>query len=101
MCGIAAIVAFDGNRADRSRVSRMLDLQRHRGPDDAGILDAGQVVVGFRRLSIIDLSPMGHQPMTSGDGRAHLVFNGEIYNSRARREQLRQHWPKESYSGAH
>jgi asparagine synthase (glutamine-hydrolysing) len=63
----------------------------HRGPDDAGAwldADAG-VALGHRRLSILELSPLGHQPMHSADGRYVIVFNGEIYNHHALREQLR------------
>jgi len=61
----------------------------HRGPDDAGLHRDDNVLLGFRRLSILDLSPAGHQPMTSADGRVTLVFNGEIYNYRALRRTLR------------
>lgn len=60
----------------------------HRGPDDAGFFEAGNVVLGHRRLAIIDLSPGGHQPMHSADGRYTIVFNGEIYNFREIRAQL-------------
>lgn len=68
----------------------MTDVLRHRGPDDSGIwTDASAgVVLGFRRLSIIDLSPEGHQPMTSADGRYVVIFNGEIYNFSELRQEL-------------
>jgi asparagine synthase (glutamine-hydrolysing) len=68
----------------------MADTLRHRGPDDQGVWtdpDAG-VALGFRRLSILDLSPTGHQPMSSGDGRYVVVYNGEIYNFQDLREEL-------------
>jgi asparagine synthase (glutamine-hydrolysing) len=61
---------------------------QHRGPDDAGEYCSGPVAMGFRRLSIIDLSPGGHQPMTTDDGHLTLVFNGEIYNYRELRREL-------------
>src|SRR5579885_823118 len=62
----------------------------HRGPDDAGawVDAAAGVALGHRRLAIIDLSPEGHQPMLSADGRYVVVFNGEIYNYRALRQEL-------------
>ena len=71
----------------------MIPPLTHRGPDDEGVWvdEAAGVALGFRRLAIIDLSPGGHQPMTSASGRFHLVFNGEIYNFRELRRQLEQH----------
>ena len=62
----------------------------HRGPDDAGDWadERGEAAFGFRRLSIIDLSPEGHQPMWSADGRFVVVFNGEIYNFKALHDEL-------------
>lgn len=68
----------------------MTDALVHRGPDDAGIWldDAAGVALGHRRLSIVDLSPAGHQPMPSEDGRQVLVFNGEIYNHHHLRSEL-------------
>ncbi len=84
MCGIAGIAG----RCDGELVRRMADLLAHRGPDAEGFhLDAA-VSLGHRRLSIIDLSS-GQQPMSYGDGRYWVVFNGEIYNYRELREQLR------------
>ncbi|HEV7230307.1 MAG TPA: asparagine synthetase B, partial [Bacteroidia bacterium] len=80
MCGIAGIVHFDNKRADPDRIQLMLDKIRHRGPDDQGIYVKDQVGLGHVRLSILDLSAAGHQPMLSNDGRYYLVFNGEIYN---------------------
>jgi asparagine synthase (glutamine-hydrolysing) len=68
----------------------MSDTLLHRGPDDEGsfIDEAAGLALGFRRLSIIDLSPEGHQPMTSKDGRYVLIFNGEIYNFQELRREL-------------
>ena len=84
MCGIAGFWQPPGEGVDRmsERVVQMAATLRHRGPDDEGRwidVKAG-VALGFRRLAILDLSPSGHQPMTSADGRYTLVFNGEIYN---------------------
>lgn len=78
MCGIAGIVGLP----DREVVTAMIDAQAHRGPDDAGVvvLDADGVALGHRRLSIIDLSPAGHQPMSNEAGDVWITFNGEIYN---------------------
>ena len=70
MCGIAGTLQLDGSPADPALVARMCDAIRHRGPDDAGLLVEGIVGLGHRRLSIIDLSPAGHQPMTTGDERS-------------------------------
>src|SRR5215213_6666918 len=61
-------------------MSSLIDTIAHRGPDDHGILIDGRAALGFRRLSILDLSQAGHQPMTSKDGTLSMVFNGEIYN---------------------
>ena len=81
MCGIAGSFDMQGNRApDEAIVAQMTDLLEHRGPDDAGMLVAPPVVLGHRRLSILDLSAAGHQPMSSPDGRLWITYNGEIYN---------------------
>ena len=62
------------------RLRKMIDVLRHRGPDDAGTWTDRVCGLAHARLSIIDLSPAGHQPMGSGDGRVWVSFNGEIYN---------------------
>lgn len=88
MCGIAGIFHRETPKpVDPLRVERMCDAMVHRGPDGAGVWTEAGVGLGHRRLSIIDLegSP---QPMLSGDGRAVIVFNGEIYNFRELRAQL-------------
>ena len=80
MCGIAGILTLA--RIDEQSVARMIRPLAHRGPDDDGIWideDAG-IGLGHRRLAIVDLSPAGHQPMLSANGRYVLTFNGEIYN---------------------
>ena len=65
---------------DPAPVARMLATLHHRGPDDQGLYASGSAAFGFRRLSILDLSPAGHQPMSTPDGQVTIVFNGEIYN---------------------
>ncbi|MGO8746997.1 MAG: asparagine synthase (glutamine-hydrolyzing) [Thermoguttaceae bacterium] len=93
MCGIAGLWdhRHDWTEPDlRALVSRMTATLRHRGPDDSGTWiarDSG-VALGHTRLSILDLSPAGHQPMASRCGRFQVVFNGEIYNFRALRAEL-------------
>ncbi len=72
-------------------VTTMRDAIAHRGPDDAGSWVDGPVAFGHRRLSIVDLSALGHQPMTSPDGRFVICYNGEVYNFIALREELREH----------
>src|SRR5579875_3450252 len=88
MCGIVGIFHRDGGRADQRAVLAMREAVRHRGPDDEGLLIDGEVGLGHRRLSVIDLSPEARQPMTSPDGRFSLVYNGEIYNFRELRREL-------------
>ena len=80
MCGIAGYLGFDGQPASTRIVKAMTDAIAHRGPDDEGQYVDGPFGLGHRRLSIIDLSPAGHQPMQSPDGRYVLSYNGEIYN---------------------
>ena len=91
MCGIAGFIHLgEGRDASSSRLTAMLEPIRHRGPDDGGVwVDAQHgVALGHRRLSILDLSPAGHQPMTSACGRFVIVFNGEIYNHLGLRKSL-------------
>ncbi len=85
MCGITGFLdrSISHDDADlTARVTRMMDSLQHRGPDDSGSwVDAREgIALGFRRLAILDLSPTGHQPMTSADGRYVIIFNGEVYN---------------------
>jgi asparagine synthase (glutamine-hydrolysing) len=87
VCGIAGIVER-GRPADPGLVSGMRDRLTHRGPDDAGTWCEDNVGLGHRRLSIIDLSAHGHQPMASACGRWVVVYNGEIYNFDALRAEL-------------
>ena len=90
MCGIAGIFHLATPKpVDPARVERMCDALVHRGPDGGGVWTAPGVGLGHRRLSIIDVAG-SPQPMASADGRAMLVFNGEIYNYRELREDLRR-----------
>ena len=89
MCGICGKFVFDRDaKVSADLVKGMADTIQHRGPDDEGFYISGQVGLGFRRLSIIDLAG-GHQPLTNEDGSLWIVFNGEIYNYKALREFLR------------
>jgi len=98
MCGVAGFFAPAGLVADDAAASavQMRDQLVHRGPDDAGLwVDAAAgIALGHHRLSIIDLSPTGHQPMLSASGRYCLAFNGEIYNHR----ELREHAESRGHS---
>lgn len=90
MCGIAGIFQFDpAARPSRSMLERMTSLIAHRGPDDAGHELRGPVALGHRRLSIIDVSNGGHQPMLSDDGSVCIVYNGECYNYQELAQQMR------------
>jgi asparagine synthase (glutamine-hydrolysing) len=81
MCGIAGCLALALEAdPDQAWLTRALDRISHRGPDDDGVYTDPDVALGFRRLSILDLSLAGHQPMRSADGRFWMLFNGEIYN---------------------
>ncbi|MFZ3207839.1 MAG: asparagine synthase (glutamine-hydrolyzing) [Geobacteraceae bacterium] len=88
MCGIAGFFRSCAPEADTSVLMRMGDAIRHRGPDACGEYLDDHVGLAHRRLSIIDLSPQGNQPMFSTDERLVIVFNGEIYNFLKLREQL-------------
>jgi asparagine synthase (glutamine-hydrolysing) len=88
MCGIAGIVEFGPNtRASAAALREMCRVITHRGPDDQGFYTDGAVGIGMRRLSIVDVAG-GHQPISNEDGTLWIVFNGEIYNHLALREQL-------------
>jgi len=89
VCGFVGIYDARGGGPWRETVAGAALLLAHRGPDDSGGYGDAYWTVGFRRLSILDLSERGHQPMCSDDGRWVLVFNGEIYNYRELRRELR------------
>ncbi len=84
MCGIAGTIRI----GDLDLVERMTTLMSYRGPDDWGVYEDGEVRLGHRRLSILDLSEAGHQPMLSDDGQLVITYNGEIYNYRELRLKL-------------
>lgn len=92
MCGICGKLDFTGAPVDEGLLQRMMERLAHRGPDDSGVhlRHSGGVGLGLghRRLSIIDLTEAGRQPMASEDGSLHMVFNGEIYNFIALRREL-------------
>ena len=89
MCGISGVVHLDrAASADAAMLRRMSAAQHHRGPDAEGLHLDGNAGLAFRRLSILDLSPAGNQPMANEDGSLWLVFNGEIYNEPALRAGL-------------
>ena len=81
MCGIAGFVMRSGGGTQaRATLQRMTDSIRYRGPDDSGAYVSEQACLGHRRLSIVDLSPLGHQPMPNEASDVWIVFNGEIFN---------------------
>ncbi len=91
MCGITGFWSAPANAEELvSKLEPMTQAILHRGPDDGGLwTDAGcGIALGHRRLSILDLSPLGHQPMLSPNGRYVIVFNGEVYNFEELRKQL-------------
>jgi len=90
MCGIAGYVALDGHPVQEEPIVAMLDLLRHRGPDDSGTFLGPGVALGNRRLSVIDVAG-GHQPMRGDRSTTMLVLNGEIYNYRELARELEAH----------
>jgi asparagine synthase (glutamine-hydrolysing) len=104
MCGLAGFVEARGGGQQsglEALASRMAEALRHRGPDDQGVWadpEAG-IALGHRRLSILDLSPAGHQPMFSPSGRFVIVYNGEIYNCEQLRQELLSERPELHFRG--
>jgi asparagine synthase (glutamine-hydrolysing) len=88
MCGITGILNLDGAPVSPVILRKMTDAVAHRGPDGEGFFVDGPAGLGHRRLAIIDLSPAGHQPMVTRDGRFSLTYNGEIYNFQELRAEL-------------
>lgn len=89
MCGFVGTVSkAPGEAGDARAVQALTSLLQRRGPDDEGQWSDEHAALGFRRLAVLDLSPAGHQPMISPDGRFVLVFNGEVYNFRDLRSEL-------------
>jgi len=91
MCGICGIINLgEAPVITEETMLRMRDTMTHRGPDDAGLYIDSGVGLGSRRLSILDLSPRGHMPMRSRDGRYWIIHNGEVYNFQSLRGPLEQ-----------
>lgn len=88
MCGIAGLIHLDGAAIDPSQLDALTDALAHRGPDGRGTHIDGNVGLGHRRLSILDLTTAGAQPMLSDDKKIALTFNGEIYNFEELRKEL-------------
>jgi len=89
MCGIAGFYHYKhGRSADPEVLAAMNEVLRHRGPDDAGLYVSGPVALAQRRLSIVDLSPAGRNPMPNEDDTLWITFNGEVYNVRERRAEF-------------
>ena len=91
MCGIIGVLNRNAEPVPAGLLKRMTDIIAHRGPDSEGHYTDGPVGFGHRRLSIIDLSPHGHQPMANETGDVVIVFNGEIYNFQKLRVDLESH----------
>ena len=89
MCGIAGIINFNYKSVNQSEIHLMMQKMKHRGPDDEGMFIDDNVGLGFVRLSILDLSSAGHQPMFSNDGRYVIIYNGEVYNYLELRNELK------------
>lgn len=90
MCGINGIYGLKEENGAKQKVVAMNNCMRHRGPDDEGVFTEEDIALGHRRLSIIDLSAAGHQPMSSSDGRYHIIYNGELYNFKELKFELQR-----------
>lgn len=88
MCGIIGIAEPSPNRVNKAVLQEMTDVLRYRGPDGEGLYIKGRVGLGHRRLSVIDLSDAGRQPMADTKGQRVISYNGEVYNFRELRKQL-------------
>ncbi len=88
MCGIAGIVGQHRHSRRREKLQKMLTAIEYRGPDDEDIYESSEVILGHRRLSILDLSKNGRQPMGSTDRSCWVTHNGEIYNFKALKKDL-------------
>ena len=89
MCGISGIINFNQKSVKEEELILMMQKMKHRGPDDDGVFLDSNVGFGFVRLSILDLTSAGHQPMFSQDNRYVIVFNGEVFNYIEIREELK------------
>jgi asparagine synthase (glutamine-hydrolysing) len=90
MCGICGILKFDNKPVESDSIRKMMCLMKHRGPDDEGAFFDGNIGLGFLRLSILDLSQAGHQPMFDESGQFLIMHNGEVYNYIELREELKK-----------
>jgi asparagine synthase (glutamine-hydrolysing) len=91
MCGVTGYLQFNGDAASPVLLRRMSDAIAHRGPDGEGMFIDGSFGFAHRRLAIIDLSPAGHQPMATEDGRYVISYNGEVFNFQELRIELESH----------
>ena len=89
MCGICGILNFNGKPVEEPSIRKMMGEIKHRGPNDDGLYINENIGFGFVRLSIIDLSKSGHQPMFDESGRYIIIYNGEVYNYIEIREELK------------
>jgi asparagine synthase (glutamine-hydrolysing) len=98
MCGICGIINFNNQPVSEAPLREMMQAMKHRGPDDDGVFIKENIGLGFVRLSIIDLSYAGHQPMFSADGRYVIIYNGEIFNYIEIKEELKGFYPFTSHT---
>ena len=89
MCGISDIINFNNIHVEEQPIRKMMQVMKHRGPDDEGVFIDNNVGLGFVRLSILDLSNAGHQPMFSHNKRYVIIHNGEVYNYIELRNELK------------
>jgi len=89
MCGIVGIINFGNKEVKKQDITKMMQVIKHRGPDDEGVYVDGGIGLGHVRLSILDLTEAGHQPMTDATGRYTIIQNGESYNYIELREELK------------
>src|SRR5688572_1986554 len=89
MCGIVGVFNLDGEPFSHNHLKAMTNSLSHRGPDGEGYFIEEQIALGHRRLSILDLSPKGGQPMSSKNGEWVIIFNGCVYNFFELREELK------------
>ena len=95
MCGILGEFLFDGEQTEKSKFLELLQLSKKRGPDHSGYYtNHKNFQAGFNRLSVLDLSNNGNQPITSNNGRFVMVYNGEVYNY----QELKNDLLKKGYS---